>query len=151
RRLINARKLLPERSLIAQLQGSGPSSYWEAGFAQAVTEVIQVAPIHVGIWTVQIIHPLLGILAGKVNHIALREAQEFLQFGPCLGGAACMGVTRRQPIIDLLMWVVDLVERVNSLAVAPGGEIRNALHPRQPGDVEGIVAFGNLELLKCLF
>ena len=28
--------------------------------SQAVMEVIQVAPIQVGIWTVQIIYPLLG-------------------------------------------------------------------------------------------
>ena len=74
--------------------------------------MIKVAPIHVGICTVQIIHPLLGIFAGEVDHVAFREAQELLQFGPCLGGAARMGVTRRQPIVDLMIWVVDLVERV---------------------------------------
>ena len=35
-----------------------------AGLAQAVMEVIQVAPIQLGIWTVQIIYPLLGEVAG---------------------------------------------------------------------------------------
>ena len=139
------------RPYINQLKGGGSWSDWEAGLTQAVTEVIQVAPMHVRIWTVQIVHPLLGILAGEMGHVALSEAQELLQFGLCLGGAARMAVARSQPIVNLMIWVMDLVERVNSLAVTAGGEVRNALHPRQPGNVEGVVAFGDPELLQRLF